>query len=125
MTSEKRKRHTWEFVETLLGPAIYVLYFVFAYAATAVACALATGANPALPDGAASARNVTLALTLLALAGILAVALMAMRRISRITACALDDQDLFLSRLTLALALLSALAVFWTATASVIVPACL
>lgn len=124
MTTETRRRHTREFVETLLGPAVYVVYFVLAYGASALSCMLARGTQPLISDGAAAAQNATFALTLGALAAIVMVAVLAARRLAPAGANAEDDQDVFMAILTLALALLSALAVLWTGVATLLVPAC-
>lgn len=124
MSTETRRRHTREFVETLIGPVVYIIYFVLAYSATTVACSLAQGSVPTIADGPAVARNATFGLTLVALAAISIVSLLAMRRLSPFGRKAEDNQDLFMAILTLALALLSALAVLWTGVATMLVPAC-
>ena len=129
MTVETRRRHTREFVETLLGPAIYVVYFVLAYAASSVACTLGKGSSPTLPDSAAAAQNALLILTFAALGAVAIIALLAARRLAPFRADARqeraeDNQDLFMALLTLALALLSALAILWTGIATLLVPAC-
>lgn len=127
MTTETRRRHTREFVETLLGPAIYLVYFVMAYGASSVACALGEGSAPMLADGAAVVRNVVLVFTLAALGAVALVAVLAARRLAPSrggNARAEDDQDLFMALLTLALALLSALAILWTGIATLLVSAC-
>ena len=129
MTVETRRRHTREFVETMLGPAIYIVYFVLAYAASSVACMLGEGSTPTLPDSAAAVRNAILVLTFAALGTVGLVALFAARRLAPSrgragSGQAEDDQDLFMALLTLALALLSALAILWTGIATLLVQSC-
>lgn len=129
MTVETRRRHTREFVETMLGPAIYIVYLVLAYAASSVACMLGEGTTPTLPDAATTARNALLVLTVAALGATALVALLAARRLAASKGHARNnraenDQDLFMALLTLALALLSALAILWTGIATLPVPAC-
>lgn len=124
MSRETRRRHTREFVETLIGPAVYVVYFVLAYSASAVACTLSQGTTPTIPDGAATVHNVNFWLTLIALVVITGVVVLALRRLAPTARATENDQDFFLAILTLALALLSALAVMWTGIATLLVPAC-
>lgn len=110
--NDRRSRHVWEFVETLLGPVIYLGFFGLAYLSGALACALARGIAPVVsnPQAAVSAAVLALALIALMLLG------WHMAQGLRLLAKGREDaEDAFMDLVTLTLAMLSALAVVWTA----------
>lgn len=118
----KRTRHIREFVETLLGPAVFLGFFGLAYFAASLACALSGGNDPLVADPAAAASGAVMGLAVVALVLLAIITIDALRRLSGHRG---DDQDSFMANLTVALAALSALAVVWTALpAAVSISAC-
>ena len=108
-----RTQHVWEFIETLVGPIVFVAYFGLAYLATTFGCSLA--ADAAFAVAPSKAVGVALAaLTATALVALAVIAGAAARRVY-IPAAEADEEDVFLAYLTLILAALAAVAVFWTA----------
>jgi hypothetical protein len=102
-----RKRHITEFIETLAGPAIFIVYFGLAYGAV--------GISQAKDARLLDADGMRLALTGLTVAALLALALVTMLAVrQRHNAPQGDEEDRFLARTTLWLNLLSAVAVAWT-----------
>jgi hypothetical protein len=101
-----RKRHIWEFIETLIGPAVFAAYFGLTYAAVG----LIQAERSTLLD-VGGLRLALAALTFAALAALVLISVGAVRRRSGQA----DKEDDFLANLTLWLALLSILAVLWTA----------
>lgn len=124
MKHDARRRHTREFVETMVGPAVYIVYLMLAYSASAVSCMLALDTEPAVSDGAAAAQIANVVLMLLALSALAGATLLALRRLTLLGKAHRDDQDAFMAILAVALALLSALAVLWTGAATLAVTAC-
>lgn len=118
----KRTRHIREFVETLLGPAIYFGFFGLAYLVASLACALSGGNDPLIAEPAFVISGAVLALALVALLLLATIIVDALRRLSGHDR---DQQDTFMAMLTVALAALSALAVIWTAfPAATVMPVC-
>ncbi|HET6389205.1 hypothetical protein [Hyphomicrobium sp.] len=108
----RRSRHVWEFVETLLGPIIYLGFFGLSYFVATLGCVLSRGNEPMIADPQTTVRIAVLVLTFLALAMIARLTKNGVRLLSQ----GRDDrEDTFLGMLTLALAALSALAIIWTA----------
>lgn len=115
----KRTRHVWEFVETLTGPIVYLGFFGLTYFATSLVCALSRGNAPIVTDAPALIAATTFAL---ALTAILLIALL-MGNAGRMLANAGEDKkDGFMGLVTLTLAILSALAVVWTAVPAATLP---
>ena len=106
-----RKRHISEFIETLAGPAVFVVYFVLAYGAVG----LSQAEQPRVLDAA----GLRIALTGLTVAALLVLALIGIVAVrQRGNARPSDDEDRFLAVLTTWLAFFSAVAVMWTAAAA-------
>jgi surface polysaccharide O-acyltransferase-like enzyme len=116
---DKRSRHVWEFVETLLGPAIYLGFFGIVYLINSLACALSQGNSPFITDSQTVMTTTVAALALLAL---LLVARNATHGIGLLANEREDNEDSFMGLVTLTLAFLSALAVVWTALPAATVP---
>lgn len=108
----RRARHIREFVETLLGPAVYLGFFGLVYFAASLGCALSGGNDPLVADPASVISGTVLGLALVAL---LLLAMIIVDALRRLAAGAGDQQDTFLPMLTVALAVFSILAVIWTA----------
>jgi len=109
---DKRSRHVWEFVATLLGPAIYLGFFGLIYLTNALTCALSRGNSPMI----ANAQVVlTASAALLALFALLLIAWHATRGLRLLSRERTDTEDNFMGRVTAILAFLSAVAVIWTA----------
>ncbi len=112
MNDDRRSRHVWEFVETLLGPAVYLGFFGLTYLAGSLGCALSRGNEPMIADPQTTVRVVVFGLSILALTLIAFIMSNGVRLLDKGRE---DSEDTFLGLVTLALAVLSALAVIWTA----------
>lgn len=109
---DKRSRHVWSFVATLLGPAIYLGFFGLIYLTSSLTCALSRGNSPMI----ASAQLVmTASATVLSLVALLLVAGQATHGVSLLAKERGDSEEYFMGRVTAILAFLSAIAVIWTA----------
>lgn len=120
--NNRRSRHIWEFVETLLGPAIYLGFFGLVYLSGSLVCTLSRGNAPMIDDAQTMIGVTVLVFTLIALVLIgwhVAHGL-------RLLAKGRDDpEDTFMGLVTLTLAVLSGVAVLWTALpAAAISPTC-
>jgi hypothetical protein len=116
---EKESRHVWEFVQALLGPIIYLGFFGLTYLASSFTCALSRGNTPSLSDAQSAISLAVIGLTMASLA------LIAWHVASFIPLLARgreDPEGYFMGRVSLALALLSAVAVLWTALPAAVLP---
>jgi hypothetical protein len=116
-----RTRHIREFVETLSGPIVFVLFFGITYFVSATGCMLHADPTPVLvvsqgAIGVAIFALMVLALLLITLAGVAAA--------RRLSAGSSDQEDRFLAYVTLTLAILSGIAVLWAATPAAVLPLC-
>lgn len=120
--NDRRSRHVWEFVETLLGPIIYLGFFGLTYLSGSLVCALSRGNVPAIEDAQTAVGIAVLGLALIAL---LLLAWHMAKGIRLLARGREDGEELFMGLVTLTLALLSALAVLWTAVpAATVAPTC-
>jgi succinate dehydrogenase hydrophobic anchor subunit len=119
-SQERGTRHVWDFGETLLGPAIYLVFFGLTYLAGSLACALSRGNMPVLPDAQTAMSIAVAAFTLVALALIGWHMTAGLRLLAKGRK---DREEAFLGFVTLTLAALSAIAVVWTALPAAMVPA--
>ena len=118
-----RTQHIWEFIETLLGPIVFVVYFGLSYLLSSVGCTLAADMAFAPVINATAIAAVLVILTLAAFLALALVAGAAARRLSDPGSHS-DEEDTFLAYLTVTLALLSAVGVMWIAIAASSMPTC-
>lgn len=117
--SDQRSRHVWEFIETLLGPAIYLGFFGLVYLAGSFTCVLSRGNAPIMSDPQAAFGLSVGVLTLIALVMIAWFSVKGFRLLAKGRE---DPEDTFMGLVTLTLASLSALAVIWTAIPTATLP---
>ena len=110
--NDRRSRHVWEFIETLLGPAIYLGFFGLIYLAGSFTCAVSRGNAPVVHEPQTVLAVSVFGLTLIPL---LMIAWVGANGIRLLDKGREDAEDNFMGIVTLALAGLSAVAVIWTA----------
>ena len=118
-----RPQHIREFVETMYGPIVFIGYFGLIYLISSVLCALAADPTPPLAVSATTAAWVIGALTVTALLALAFLGSTAARRLAD-PGPERDEEDVFLTYVTLCLTLLSVVGVIWTAATSVALPLC-
>jgi hypothetical protein len=118
-TQEKASRHVWEFVQTLAGPVIYLGFFGLTYLASSFACALSRDDTPSLSDAQSALCLAVMGLTITSLA---LIAWHMATFVPLLTERREDPEGSFMGRVSFALALLSAVAVLWTAFPAAVLP---
>ena len=116
---DRRSHHVRGFVEMLLGPVIYLGFFGLTYLANSLICTLSHGNTPMITDTQAAVNVSVLGLT------IAAIVLIGWHLINgfRLVARGREDrEDAFMGLVSLTLAMLSALAVLWTALPAATLP---
>lgn len=113
-------RHVWEFIETLSGPFIYLIFFGLSYLASSLSCALwRTELFVTMSIGEAT-TGIAIGLAVVAL---MVLGTLVVKSARMLTIAKGDNEDRFLGMTTFMLAILSALAVVWTMLAAVFVTA--
>ena len=118
-----RTQHIREFVETMYGPIVFIGYFGLIYLISSVLCALAADPTPPLAVSATTVAWVIGALTVTALLALAFLGSTAARRLAD-PGPEGDEEDVFLTYVSLCLTLLSVVGVIWTAATSVALPLC-
>jgi hypothetical protein len=116
MSEAVRTRLVWEFVGTLLGPAIFIIYFGLSYVVSSVGCMQAVAAKPLIGVSETGLGIFLLSLSGITLAALLAIAWSAKQRLAA-QAPPADEEQTFFPYVALVLAMLSILATLFVAIA--------
>jgi hypothetical protein len=118
-----RAQHIWEFVETMYGPIVFIVYFGLVYFISSVLCSLAADPNPPIETSTTTVAWTVGAFTVIALLGLTFLGATASRRLTR-PGLGRDEQTYFLAYIALCLTLLSVVGIIWIAATFATLPLC-